>query len=433
MFVADPRVLLFDLNDIEAAVQLLNQAADSNAARNTGQKPPTVAGRLIPKIPWLNEPIGSDIGKLLPSSDALAAANLGLRIIDTLAFKQAQSRSDLMPLQTSAPSDKQAATQAPSGTEHEALRPRKVTTVGDEERKSLSVDFQRIAAFRAFHVITLLSAGRILRDFGDAPGQPVDEGALRTHVQLFNIARFLSTYFDAYFRGGQFIASTFDPNGEAALASEAISRRIGAKLDNALPPAQVKQIVSSEIGALCGKNAGGLCASLALGKTSFVTRAGLSVQFAGLGVSIVSGQSLAPQATYPKASEFGPQMIRVLIEAIFDANGPHPTSVHQSTACVSGLFEGSECLDANAQPDALMTRIDMLASSGEALSSAGVGAIIRGANVSALNNEAVANMLETFAGVSSRKVLERVLQAQAKSCSSLAPVALEVKQGDDGL
>src|SRR6185312_6233881 len=113
--------------------------------------------------------------------------------------------------------------------------------------------------------------------------------------------------------------------------------------------------------------------------------------------------SLAPQATYPKASEFGPQMIRVLIEAIFDANGPHPTSVHQSTACVSGLFEGSECLDANAQPDALMTRIDMLASSGEALSSAGVGAIIRGANVSALNNEAVANMLETFAGVSSRK------------------------------
>jgi hypothetical protein len=37
------------------------------------------------------------------------------------------------------------------------------------------------------------------------------------------------------------------------------------------------------------------------------------------------------------------------------------------------------------------------------------GALIRGGNITALNNEAVAEMLETLAGVNARKTTKRVL------------------------
>ncbi|MFP3646551.1 hypothetical protein [Paraburkholderia sp. SIMBA_054] len=414
-----PTAPLVARENIQQAQRLL-QVASRGAVSRTDQ---SVEAQLIRAIPWLNTASGEGVSETLASQDAQGAVQQGLNVIDVVTNHDGD-RSQLLPdktrdvPQTNAAGDGKAADD--DGIE--------VASVGERERKSLTSDFQKMAAFRAFHLVTLLAAGRIMQEVNAPYDGAAASRGLRTDVKLFNVARFLSTYFDAYFRGGQFIQLTFDQSGALDLVTKRISARIGEKLNGAVPDDQIKTIVAGELGKVCGKRGDDPCDSLTLGTTSFVTRAGFSVRFAGIGLNVGSGQSLVPQATYPKASEFGPQMIRVLVEAIFDANGPHPKAVYGSTACATGLFGSDECMAANIQADELTMRIDMFAAGAEALSSAGVGALIRGGSVSALNNEAVAGMLETFAGVSSRKLVERVLKAQADSClGRLYPVSLRVK------
>jgi hypothetical protein len=69
-------------------------------------------------------------------------------------------------------------------------------------------DINKLAAFRAFHLMALLSAAHIQNMLTAQP--PVSDEQLDTEVRVFNVARFLSAYFDAYFRGGQFLQVTFN-------------------------------------------------------------------------------------------------------------------------------------------------------------------------------------------------------------------------------
>jgi len=247
------------------------------------------------------------------------------------------------------------------------------------DHKSLFAELQSIEAFRTFHFLTLVSAARLDYMLNQAqqqrpPSLTNDEfkKSLATELRIFNWSRFLSTYFDAYFRGGHFLQVTD------------------------------------------GKNT-----VVAAGSTGFVTRAGLSVQFSGVDYALndESGK-LSLHHTYPQVTQFGPQLVRVFMEGIFDANGLSPKGVANSTACSAKLFDSSDCLttvdnssktSSAAKDESVTQDIDAISSASESLSTAATGAIIRGVNVVALNNEAVAQVLETLVGVTSRKISEKLL------------------------
>ncbi|MNQ93044.1 hypothetical protein D3C85_1084890 [compost metagenome] len=155
--------------------------------------------------------------------------------------------------------------------------------------------------------------------------------------------------------------------------------------------------------------------SRSLGDDSFITRAGLSVQFAGAALTIGKNGSLNPALTYPQSTEFGPQLARVILEAVFDSRTLIVPAASNSTACKTGLFPKANCLsEADSQTDAdpislaeQIKKLDMYAAQAEATVTAATSQAIRGLSVAALNNEAVAKTLETMAGVSARKIVEK--------------------------
>lgn len=263
---------------------------------------------------------------------------------------------------------------APSPADHS------VATFDRSDHKKLFSDFQSLEVLRTFHLMTLISAAR-LHTMLVAPAPLPDPDALDAEVRIFNLSRFLSTYFDAYFRGGHFL-----------------------------------QVTSA------GKTV------MVAGSTAFVTRAGMTVQFAGIDYAIkTDSSSISLHHTYPSALQFGPQLVRVFVEAVFDANGLSPKAVSNSTACAEKLFDATDCITSatsNGKPtqDEQVTQdIDSMASASESLTTAAAGAIIRGLNAVALNNETVAQVLETFAGVTARKITEKLaylvsIEAATKTC-----------------
>ena len=278
------------------------------------------------------------------------------------------------------------------------LHAARLTTKSDEEAKSSSYgrsdhkrlfnDLQTLQVLRTFHFLTLLSAVQLHKMMKATP-LPSDP-EIQTEIRIFNWARFLSTYFDAYFRSGHFLAVT----------------------DNGNP-------------------------ILKLGTDGFVSRAGMSVQFAGVDYALTTNSStVSLHHNYPAVAQFGPQLVRVFVEALFDANGLSPMAVSNSTACAQHLFDETECLGsaANNSPAAknVIEQIDLMASASEALTTAATGAILRGVNVVALNNEAVAQVLETLVGVNARKITEKLVYSSSVRdglvCpAQAAPAALTVQ------
>jgi hypothetical protein len=264
----------------------------------------------------------------------------------------------------------------------------KSSSFGRSDHKRLFNDLQTLQVLRTFHFLTLLSAAQLHKMMQATP-LPSDP-EIQTEIRIFNWARFLSTYFDAYFRSGHFLAVT----------------------DSGNP-------------------------ILKLGTDGFVSRAGMSVQFAGIDYALTTNLStVSLHHNYPAVAQFGPQLVRVFVEALFDANGLSPMAVSNSTACAQHLFDETECLGsaANNSPEAknVIEQIDLMASASEALTTAATGAILRGVNVVALNNEAVAQVLETLVGVNARKITEKLVYSSSVRdglvCpAQAAPAALTVQ------
>lgn len=251
------------------------------------------------------------------------------------------------------------------------------STFSRSDHFRLFSDLQTLEVLRTFHFMTLLSAVRLHQMM--TSGTPIDDAQIKTEIRIFNWSRFLSTYFDAYFRGGHFLAVS--DNGKALTTQ---------------------------------------------GSDSFVSRSGLSVQFSGVDYALTANASkVSLHHTYPTVAQFGPQLVRVFVEALFDANGLTPPAVSNSTACTEGLFTADECITSTGKdPDPVassIAQLDMLASANEALATAATGAILRGINAAALNNEAVAEVLETFVGVNARKITEKVAYMTSLQGNAICP------------
>lgn len=393
--------------EFDEAWQLVEKAKASKAAKggalDAAMQPDPTENILLALLPW-----AADTGAKPDDQQHETISNIAARartLIGEVGGKPA-TLNQLLPPEAK-PADT-ATARGGAGVTVKSFSPKD---------RSVFEKLTDLASFRAFHLLALMSAAHV-HELANDPH--TDAAQLDAEVRIFNIARYLSAYFDAYFRGGQFVQTSFDQQAFAASLSTRLAQRLKT---SGLTAAQIQPVLLKELGKVCTSPD---CASLQKGQTSFVTRAGLSVQFSGVTFAVGGGVS----HTYPQVSQFGPQMIRVLVEAVYDANGQHPLGMPNSTACQpdQNLFDvKTECLAPNTAPDETLTQIDMLASASEALSQTATGALIRGLSYAALNNEAVAQMLETLAGVNARKITEKVLYiASNRGTCPLAPVALSI-------
>ncbi|CAJ9220601.1 Uncharacterised protein [Burkholderia pseudomallei] len=288
---------------------------------------------------------------------------------------------------------------------------------------SLVREAMRLHSTDSFCSMYEAQTGKLLRSFASANARDVAEAK-----PTFDIARYLVAYESAYFRNGHVVAVSFDAKDAASKLVSELPTDVQTALGD--KKATLIKAIGEKLQAVCvtktdDKKSTCLVAD-SLGAASFVSRSGQSIQFSGVSVSVGEKGALRPNFEYPKVAAFGPQVLRVFVEAIFDAPAPHMYAVATSTACTEGLYSPSECLsDAIAKApfsngsaltnSDVVSRIDGDAASADAFATSVTGLAIRGANIAALNNEAVADSVQALAGVTLRKTVEKTEWTRAKS------------------
>jgi len=247
-------------------------------------------------------------------------------------------------------------------------------------------------------------------------------------IQEFNTAIFLTKYFEAYFRDGHFIQVSVNSSALLKKATQDVQNRlsgIGLSGDQ-------QTTVTNALGDLEKQLQAGLCNSSdttstclltqPLGSTAFVTRAGTSVQFSGISISIGDNGKLSPTATHLSSTVIAPQLAEVFWEAVFDSFPPYVPASSTSTACVAELYPSSSslCMDANypkADKDKVDT-VDADATKAQSAAAAAASYIIRGGWLLSLNNEAVAQAVETSVGEIARKTTEKLVWNELNQCTA---------------
>ncbi|NML31483.1 hypothetical protein [Paraburkholderia antibiotica] len=234
-------------------------------------------------------------------------------------------------------------------------------------------------------------------------------------------ATFLVVYESAYFRNGHVVSASVDTQAMATQLVKDLPKDIQSVLDqNTAEKNALISTIDSKLQSLCQQKTGdskSVCLLTgSLGATSFVSRSGQSIQFSGVSVSVGEKGELRPNFEYPKVASFAPQIVRVFVEALFDASAPLVPAVATSTACTNHLYPASQCLAAVtaadlAKPGSVawtIGRIDTHAATADAFATSLTASAIRGANIAALNNEALADSIAALAGVTMRKTVEKV-------------------------
>ena len=275
-------------------------------------------------------------------------------------------------------------------------------------------DIYRTLSEGGYDALTIANAGYI-EYLSEKQG---DKNQLMQQAMEFNTAKFIAAYFRAYVRGGKFIQASVD----TAALEKKLSDRVFEKLTDANlsenTKANISNAILDQLNKIClssnSKDTANCLLTKSLGEESFVTRYGMAVQFSGITTTFGTNGEIKPSLTYPKSTEFGPQLVRVVTEAVFDSHAPFVPASPNSTACTTeGLYKDWPllCLK-EGQDDKVaekVNKLDSYASQVEATVTALTSIFIRGVSVVSLNNEAIAKSLETFAGVSGRKLTEKVL------------------------
>ena len=152
--------------------------------------------------------------------------------------------------------------------------------------------------------------------------------------------------------------------------------------------------------------------SAAKHEPGFVSRSGVRYTFPGL-----SGAS----ADTVDHSQIGGDLIRIVLEAVRDSTLPLP-AVSEATGVQLGLpvFNPADSYW-HSTPESFM-EVETRASQAETSIAGSIGKAIRGGSWGALNNEAVAKLVETAAGVIARHQMERVSWC-AQKVGGLLPVS----------
>jgi hypothetical protein len=210
-------------------------------------------------------------------------------------------------------------------------------------------------------------------------------------------AIYIRAYMQAYFRNGKFV------EGKIELASLAEHPALKELSDH--DRKAVEDIL---------KKAEGKVSFGKIGDGGFVTRGGASLQFPALNVSFDAAHGKLA-VTEIDHSAVGAQLIRVLFEAIFDAHDRLPAVTKATGVSLKEQhlqLAAYERIEARtgfrkvSQP--AFGKIDAYANQLEGTAAAAAGRLFRGGGPLALNNEALARILETTIGITARKVAEKI-------------------------
>lgn len=221
-------------------------------------------------------------------------------------------------------------------------------------------------------------ASELLRKGGDAEVAKTEEQA-----------GYLSTYLKAYFRNGKFASVKVSLDDLDAYAP-------GLKQ---LPPAirdEIKKVLDK---ATFGK----------IADEGFVSRTGTSRAFPPLNIAIDPTQRTKVSIGEIDPVVVGADMIRVIIEALFDRHDRLPgvtnaTGLKVEKKPLNDIKAVKLMFDLD---DDGFGKLDQIANSVDGGASSLAGQVVRGLNIAALNNEAIAKLLEALAGATARKVAEK--------------------------
>jgi hypothetical protein len=313
----------------------------------------------------------------------------------------------------------------------------KLGSIGSEHATNVS-RFSRTLAAGGYEMALAGYYSRLMQTPQDKSVTDLQTQAL---AQQINTIDFILKYFTAYFRNGHFFQVSID---SAALLSDG-TNAIKAKLAGMGLSADQQSQITQALGALEKQVGNELCKTgpniaptqtclltQPLGTTAFITRYGSSIQFSGETVTFGENGKLAPQFSQLSSRVIAPQISQVLFEAVFDSIRPFVPAAANSTACVDGLYSPEQCLSDNTSAT-VKTQVDTVdtdAAKAQSTVTAAAGYLVRLGFWAALNNEAVAQTVETTAGEVARKVTEKLVWInQTSECAtkSVHPMVSTVK------
>jgi hypothetical protein len=426
---------------------LQSKAPAAAAVPAVAAAPTTVQEELSRRIPWL-----SGYPRALANSNSSETAKASLKLVSLVGGKHAAlvaPASDAAASQPAAMEPEVAPAAAASGavTDNAPATIHTGTRFSMSDHTDLEQAWQKLSGLEPFHVLTLLAAHRIIADLDHPTPSPLTDQAafakLVAEVRLFNIADFLATYFDAYFRNGEFFSITVTQTAFVNGAIDELKTAAGGTLPD-------EAALRAALTKACSSNAKACLSLGSVSSTGFVSLFGDTTQFGAVQVNF-NGQPnrpvWKPSVSRPEVSQFGPDMVRVLVEAIADANGPHPAGAPTATACQTvnnaKLFidddtpgKPSQCFAQASAETADWQRTSIVGNAAESVITAGVGAAIRSIGPAALNNETIASVLETLAGVTARKAVQTTMarceSAPAAAGKQIQPVQIGVVESGAG-
>jgi|GEM_PF-6817066 len=236
-------------------------------------------------------------------------------------------------------------------------------------------------------------------------------------LQDASTALFIEAYIRAYFRNGEFYS------GKVKVAD----------IYDKYP--DLKDF-KSELDPILNK----LESKLAFGKigsTGFVTRTGTSLQVPPLELTLDPAGSKLATVSKVDASTVGAEVVRVILEAIFDSIDLLPAvsnatgiklDVGRPLPGVLGLEDMATIKGRKVPTPQQFDKATQIANSIDTSASTITAEVIRGVNVVALNNEALAKIIETLVGTTARKVGEKVTYCWYACVDDPAPASLAMEK-----
>lgn len=262
------------------------------------------------------------------------------------------------------------------------------------------------------------------KSLDDKPNQQLTQLQLQLQraQQEFIASTYISAYVKAYFRNGEFAQLNWTAGNPiltleqlAGITSGTDQANIQRILTALTPPQGSINSVVTDIDAIIQNDLNGTIGKVAT--AGLVTRGGDSLAMPVVTVSLVATNPKPLSITKVDGNTVLEDVVRVTFEAIFDSMNQIPavsnaTGVSLPPAIALKDFSKIEPATPG-QGSVVMSQtsfnqIDSNGSEAAALTSSALANLIRGINVAALNNEAVANTLTSIAATTARKVSERV-------------------------
>jgi hypothetical protein len=236
--------------------------------------------------------------------------------------------------------------------------------------------------------------------------QPVAPGRLADSRRRL----FLKAYFEAYFRNGEFYQFNLNANGLAARIREQAKKGLPF-LDDGQIDALIEELLEKRFHLV--KDADGRYPSVplfgTLGTGGFVTRGGASYSFPSIEAQLDPAAERPVQVSEVDFTAVGADLIRVLLHAIFDEHDGLPAVSNATGIGIpqpDGLLANEPGLPGHLSAENFGS-VEAFAGRIEGVTGAVVGRAVRGVSWIALNNEALAVLIETTVGVAARKFAEK--------------------------